>query len=124
MKQETEYQRSARINRLNKKANACILASWEKRRKEDPDFLSKVTCGYVIDRGGPHGLDIKKPVFSFCKVHDEGTLPRRSGTHLVLTFCLGSLQWLLYADRDVVMGSEAAKYARMNLLSETPNFVE
>ncbi len=87
MKNETQHQRNARVNRQNKEVNEGILASWEKRQQEDPDFLSKVTCGYVIDRGGPHGMDIKKPVFSSCKVHDEGTLPRRSGTSLVLTFC-------------------------------------
>jgi len=115
--EETKHQRAARLNQQEQVLNEQVLLSWESRRNTDSSFLSKVICGYVIDRGGPHGLDIEKPIFTFSSVHDEGTLRRRGNTTLVLTFCLGSLQWLLYSNRDVVLGKEAKEYAREKLLS-------
>jgi hypothetical protein len=127
MPTQTQLERNVRINRLNKELNDEFLTKIEERAAKDPGYLKeklpREVLGYCISRGGPHGLDIESAIYGFHFRHDEGTLRERGDSTLVLKFVLGSLQWVRYANRDVVIGNEAREYARKKLLPYELNYV-
>lgn len=110
MSAETHFEKAERINKKNEQDNVKVLAHFEKHASE-PGYLEKEICGYVIQRGGPHGLDIKTPIFGYCPIHYNGE-PWNIGVSWVLKWCVGGFAWLRFSSSDVFIGREATKYAK------------
>jgi hypothetical protein len=99
-----DTQRAARLNQQNEKLNAEFLAKVE----QNPDILQYHVWGYVINRGGPYGIDTENTVFGYCETHDDGT-PNMRGKCKVLVRVVGGFLWLNYPKWDVRIGKVHAQ---------------
>ena len=121
-----ELTKNIRINALNRTLlrnhDLCKLESLSGDKLKE--HLERNVWGYVIDRGGPHGMDIESPIFAFNFMRDEGILIERGNACLVIKKSIGGFAILRYANRNVVIGREAVKYAKEKLLPFVLNNVE
>lgn len=82
--------------------------------QEELNHLIKgMPYGYVIDRGGPHGIDTNSPYYSLKK--DDNSLD--GNTLMVLLNCFGEGMWVRYDIRDIVKDEQKAKEILTRLTS-------
>ncbi len=109
MKEETAAQRAARLNKQNEKLGEKTLARLERIISERPHDMRREVMGYVVDRGGPYGVDSKKAIFGHYCLHDDGE-KRSRGTCRVLTRVVGGILWLNYSPADVFIDTDSRKW--------------
>lgn len=102
MQDETPVQRAVRLNKQHQEHNEVMLGRLERLAKERPTELDTKVQGYVINDGGPYGLDTKNAIFGYSPVFDE-TTGERSSTCKVLVRVVGGFLWLNYRPHDVRM---------------------
>ena len=86
-----------KIIRNNQKTRRELKERIEQDIEQGKD-LSKWIWGYVIDRGGEHGLDTKKPVY--------GVYPQMNNhiSYVLADSIGGGLQWYNYGNEDIMAG--------------------